>query len=190
MVHDTSSRRRPRAHRPLRGGRSRGGRRGGGVVFACACSQNQVLASPRRPTAPGLALGTPQPPPHPPEDKPTGLREARRARTPYGRGWLWFGPLIHSNGPLRPAAVDREGGQSERHRVSPPHARSWLCPHLPIDTHCTHVRAGLLLLRASVPRPRLAAPFPPRAACSTCQRHARGAVARLYKQPGGRVGKN
>ena len=86
--------------------------------------------------------------------------------------------------PLRPAAVDREGGQSERHRVSPPHARSWLCPHLPIDTHCTHVRAGLLLLRASVPRPRLAAPFPPRAACSTCQRHARGAVARLYKQPG------
>ena len=45
--------------------------------------------------------------------------------------------------------------------MSPPHARSWLCPHLPIDTHCTHVRAGLLLLRASVPRPRLAAPFPP-----------------------------
>ena len=82
------------------------------------------------------------------------------ARTPYGRGWLRFGPLIHSNGPLRPAAADREGGQSERHRVSPPHARSWLCPHLPIDTHCTHVRAGLLLLRASVPRPRLAAPFP------------------------------
>ena len=97
------------------------------------------------------------------------------ARTPFGRGWLWFWSVVHSNSPLRPAAVDREGGQSERHRVSPPHARSWLCPHLPIDTHCTHVRAGLLLLRASVPRPRPAAPSPPRAACSTCQRHARGA---------------
>ena len=144
---------------------------------------------------PSLLLGQPRanrsPTPHPPEDKPTGLREARRARTPFGRGWLWFWSVVHSNSPLRPAAADREGGQSERHRVSPPHARSWLCPHLPIDTHCTHVRAGLLLLRASVPRPRLAAPFPP--CCLqhvTCQRHARGAVARLYKQPGGRVGKN
>ena len=88
-------------------------------------------------------------------------RKAKGARAPYGRGWLWFWPVDHPNSPLRPAAVDREGGQSERHRVSPPHARSWLCPHLPIDTHCTHVRAGLLLLRASVPRPRLAAPFPP-----------------------------
>ena len=112
------------------------------------------------------------------------------ARTPFGRGWLWFWSVVHSNSPLRPAAVDREGGQSERHRVSPPHARSWLCPHLPIDTHCTHVRAGLLLLRASVPRPRLAAPFPPCCLQHVPTARARRSRAPIYKQPGGRVGKN
>ena len=42
------------------------------------------------------------------------LGTPRRARTPFGRGLLWFGLLIHSNSPLRPAAVDREGGQSAR----------------------------------------------------------------------------
>ena len=62
--------------------------------------------------------------------------------------------------------------------MSPPHARSWLCPHLPIDTHCTHVRAGLLLLRASVPRPRLAAPFPP-----CCLQHVPTARARRSRAP-------
>ena len=92
---------------------------------------------------------------------------------PLGAAGLGFGLVLHYRSPLRPAAVDREGGQSERHRVPPPHARSWLCPHLPIDTHCTHVRAGLLLLRASVPRPRLAAPFPP-----CCLQHVPTAHAR------------
>ena len=114
------------------------------------------------------------------------------AGSPFGRGWLWFGLLIHSNSPLRPAAVDKEGGQSERHRVSPPHARSWLCPHLPIDTHCTHVRAGLLLLRASVPRPRLAAPFPPVLPAARAN-GTRAAQSRAYtnnRVAGGRVGKN
>ena len=150
------------------------------MVFACAVLKSVRslrLAPPL--SAPGPASRNPQPPPHPPEDKPTGLREVRRARrTPFGRGWLWFWSVVHSNSPLRPAAVDREGGQSERHRVSPPHARSWLCPHLPIDTHCTHVRAGLLLLRASVPRPRPAAPFPP-----CCLQHVPTARARRSRAP-------
>ena len=70
--------------------------------------------------------------------------------------------------------------------MSPPHARSWLCPHLPIDTHCTHVRAGLLLLRASVPRPRPAAPFPPVLPAARANGTRAALVARLHKQPGGR----
>ena len=105
------------------------------------------------------------------------------ARAPFGRGWLWFGLLIHSNSPLRPAAVDKEGGQSERHRVSPPHAP---CPLLALPTpphrHPLHARASglLLLLRAAACQAAaLLLPSPP-AACSTCRRHMRGALLRTY----------
>ena len=50
-------------------------------------------------------------------DKPTGLREAWRARPPLGAARLWFG-CVFTPQPLRPAAAGVGGGPGKAHCAS------------------------------------------------------------------------
>ena len=67
---------------------------------------------------------------------------------PLERGWLWFGSLNSFQRPLR--RCSRWGGLG---RAREECLASMPAPELsssPTDTHCTHVRVGLLLLRVRV----------------------------------------
>ena len=109
---------------------------------------------------------------------------------PLGAASCGLGCVYTPTAPCTPLPPVWEVGRA-RHRVPPPHARSWPSSP-PSHRHPRHAHARGLAAAARLGRPDPGSPrsIPPRCLQHMPEAHARRTAAHLHRQLGGRVGRN